>query len=91
MGTAQLPGYQNYLRGNDPHKWQTNVPTFRKVVYEEIYPGINLTYYGNRRDLEYDFELAPGADPHVIRLAFDSHDGRPFLQNGDLLLRSRRH
>ncbi len=87
-GLDQLPGYQNYLRGNDPRKWQTNVPTFRKVVYEEIYPGINLAYYGNRRDLEYDFELAPGADPHMIRLAFDSHVRPYFSPNGDLLLRS---
>ena len=87
-GQDQLPGYQNYLHGNDPQKWQTNVPTFRKVVYEEIYPGINLTYYGNRRDLEYDFELAPGADPRVIRLAFDS-DVRPHISaNGDLILQS---
>ena len=87
-GLDQLPGYQNYLRGNDPHKWQINVPTFRKVVYEEIYPGINLTYYGNRRDLEYDFELAPGADPHVIRLAFDSHVRPHISANGDLVLQS---
>jgi uncharacterized repeat protein (TIGR01451 family) len=86
-GRDQLPGYKNYLLGNDPSKWQTNVPTFRSVVYEEIYPGVNLTYYGNRRDLEYDFELAPGADPRVIRLAFDSHVRPSLAQNGDLVLK----
>src|SRR6266404_5851156 len=87
-GLDQLPGYRNYLRGKDSAKWQTNVPTFRSVVYEGIYPGINLKYYGNRRDLEYDFELAPGADPRVIRLAFDSHIRPSISQNGDLILKS---
>jgi len=87
-GQDQLPGYRNYLRGKDPAKWQTNIPTFRSVVYEGIYPGINLTYYGNRRDLEYDFELAPGADPKVIRLVFDAHIRPSISQNGDLVLKS---
>ncbi|MEK6336499.1 MAG: SBBP repeat-containing protein [Acidobacteriota bacterium] len=87
-GEDQLPGHQNYLRGNDPGKWQTNVPTFRKVVYEEIYPGIRLTYYGNRRDLEYDFELAPGTDPNVIRLAFDSRVQPRISSSGDLVLQA---
>ncbi len=87
-GLDQLPGYRNNLHGNDPAKWQLNVPTFRSVVYEGIYPGISLTYYGNRRDLEYDFELAPGADPQVIRLAFDSQVRPSLSQNGDLVLQS---
>ena len=87
-GLVQLPGYRNYLHGSDASKWQTNVPTFGSVVYEEIYPGINLTYYGNRRDLEYDFELAPGADPQVIRLAFDAQVRPSISQNGDLVLKS---
>ncbi len=89
-GRDQLPGYRNYLLGNDPSKWQTNVPTFNRVTYEEIYPGINLTYYGNRRDLEYDFEVAPGADPHSIRLAFDSHVRPHISLGGDLVLQSGR-
>ncbi|HVS83976.1 MAG TPA: PQQ-dependent sugar dehydrogenase [Pyrinomonadaceae bacterium] len=85
-GVDQLPGYRNYLLGSDPAKWQTNVPTFGSVAYEEIYPGINLTYYGNRRDLEYDFELLPGADPDAIRLAFDAHVRPRISVNGDLVL-----
>ncbi|MDX6447219.1 MAG: hypothetical protein QOH71_4293 [Blastocatellia bacterium] len=87
-GLDQLPGNRNYLRGANPQKWQTNVPTFRKVVYEKIYPGINLTYYGNRRNLEYDFELAPGADPRVIQLAFNSQVRPHIAVNGDLVLKS---
>jgi uncharacterized repeat protein (TIGR01451 family) len=87
-GRDQLPGYRNYLRGRDPARWQTNVPTFRKVTYQEIYPGINLTYYGNRRDLEYDFEVLPGANPDNIRLAFDSPVRPRISANGDLILRA---
>jgi uncharacterized repeat protein (TIGR01451 family) len=87
-GRDQLPGYRNYLRGRDPSNWQTNVPTFRKVTYNEIYPGINLTYYGNRRDLEYDFEVLPGANPADIRLAFDSQVRPRISANGDLVLRA---
>ena len=88
-GVDQLPGYCNYFRGNNPAKWQTNVPTFSKVVYEGIYPGINLTYYGNGNELEYDFDLAPGADPDAIRLVFDSHVRPRVAANGDLVLRAR--
>src|SRR6266404_6105773 len=87
-GIEQLPGYRNYLRGNDPAQWQTNVPTFRKVAYREIYPGINLTYYGRDRTLEYDFDVLPGANPAVIKLAFD-HRVRPRISgDGDLVLRA---
>jgi uncharacterized protein (TIGR03437 family) len=71
-GADELPGKSNYFIGNDPAKWRTNVPTYAKVKYEEVYPGIDLVYYGNQRQLEYDFVVAPGADPHAIRLAFPS-------------------
>ena len=71
VGSEPLPGHQNYLLGNDPAKWQTNVPTFRAVVYEEIYPRTNLIFYGNNRELEYDFKLSSGADPKAIRISFD--------------------
>jgi hypothetical protein len=68
-GTDKLAGTSNYFIGNDPEKWRTNVPTYRKVKYEGIYPGVDLVYYGNQRQLEYDFIVAPGADPR--RIAFD--------------------
>jgi len=71
VGSEPLPGHQNYLLGNDPAKWQTNVPTFRAVVYEEIYPRTNLIFYGNNRELEYDFKLSSGADSKAIRISFD--------------------
>jgi len=62
-GLDELPGKVNYFRGKDPKQWQTNVPTYAKTKYEKVYPGIDLIYYGNQRQLEYDFILAPGADP----------------------------
>jgi hypothetical protein len=69
-GEAVLSGKVNYLIGKDPKKWRTNIPTFGKVHYEAVYPGIDLVYYGNQRQMEYDFVVAPGADPNQIRLSF---------------------
>jgi len=85
-GTDQLPGVKNYLIGRNSSGWQTDVPTFRAVRYEEIYPGINLSYYGTQKQLEYDFEVAPGADPSVIRLVCDGADPAIDTQ-GDLVLK----
>ena len=68
-GADELPGKVNYLLGNDPQKWRTNVPTYAKVKYSNVYPGIDLVYYGNQGgQLEYDFVVAPGADPRANRL-----------------------
>jgi len=71
-GLQELPGKSNYFLGMDPGKWRTNISTFAKVSYEEIYPGISLVYYGNPAkpgELEYDFVVAPGIDPKAIKLA----------------------
>src|SRR5216117_4313936 len=62
-GLDEQPGKANYFIGKDPAQWRTNVPTYAKVHYSEVYPGIDLVYYGNQRQLEYDFVVAPGADP----------------------------
>lgn len=67
-GIGKLPGAVNYLRGNDPKQWSTDVPTFAKVRYQKLYPGIDLIYHGNRGRLEYDFVVAPGGDPSAIQL-----------------------
>ena len=67
-GEEELPGKVNYFIGKDPAKWRTDVATYAKVRYEQVYPGIDLVYYGNQRQLEYDFVVAPGADPARIRL-----------------------
>jgi hypothetical protein len=68
-GASELPGKSNYFIGNDRTKWRTNVPTYAKVKYEGVYPGVDLVFYGNQRHLEYDFVVAPGADPSAIALA----------------------
>src|SRR5207249_3929572 len=67
-----LPGKSNYFIGNDPKKWRTDVPTYGKVKYEGVYPGIDLVYYGNQRLLDYDFVVAPVADPKAITLAVEA-------------------
>ncbi|MGH9432229.1 MAG: SBBP repeat-containing protein [Terriglobia bacterium] len=67
-GLDELPGKSNYFIGNDPKKWRTDVPNYARVEYQGIYPGINLVYYGNHQQLEYDFVVAPGANPSAIRL-----------------------
>lgn len=65
-----LPGTSNYFIGNDSTKWRSSVPQFRRVYENNVYQGINLVYYGTQGQLEYDFDVAPGADPSAIQLAF---------------------
>lgn len=85
-GLDQLPGKLNYLRGDDPANWQKDVPTFARVCYQEVYPGVNAIFYGNQRQLEYDFIVAPMADPEQIKLSFDGAEETRLDANGDLLL-----
>ncbi len=88
IGLGELPGRSNYFIGNDPAKWRTNVPNFLEVKCKDIYPGIDLIYYGNHRRLEYDVVLAPGADPAQIKLSFAGMDEMHVdPASGDLMLR----
>ena len=80
------PGKVNYFVGKDPAKWRTNIATYGKVEYENLYPGVDLVYYGNQRQLEYDLVLAPGADPTSINLAFEGADKIEVDAQGDLVL-----
>ncbi len=66
VGLAPHSGVVNYFIGNDPKNWRTGIPTYGKVAYARIYPGVDLVFYGNQRQLEYDFVVAPGADPNRI-------------------------
>ncbi len=70
-GADLLPGTSNYFLGNDPAKWRHGVPQFARVRYENVYPGINLVFYGNQGRLEYDFQVAPGADAAQAELEFN--------------------
>jgi len=83
-GADQLPGHANYFLGNDPAKWHTNVPTYSKVKYTNVYDGIDLVYYGNQRQLEYDFIVAPGHNPNQIQLHFAGAQKLKLDPNGDL-------
>lgn len=87
-GLNELPTSHNYFTGNDPSKWRTDIPTYARVKYDEIYPGIDLVYYGNQQQLEYDFVVAPGADPRTIKLRFDGAESLNLEPNGDLILRT---
>jgi len=89
-GLDELPGKANYFMGKDRSQWRTNVPTYAKVQYQNIYPGIDLVYYGNQRQLEYDFVVAPGADPNKIVLGFKGADKLEIDAQGELVLHTAR-
>src|SRR5437667_4095338 len=86
QGQEELPGKANYFTGNDSTKWRTNVPTYAKVRYDNLYPGIDLIYYGNQRQLEYDVVVRPGADPNRIVLEVQGCDSLEVDAQGDLVL-----
>jgi Domain of unknown function DUF11/Beta-propeller repeat len=69
-GTDPLPGRSNYFLGNEPAKWRTGIPQFARVRYANVYPGINFVFYGNQGHLEYDLQVAPGADPSQAQFEF---------------------
>ncbi len=71
VGLARQPGVVNYFIGNDPKNWRSGIPTYGKVKYPQIYRGVDLVFYGNQRQLEYDFVVAPGADPNRIAWRID--------------------
>ena len=87
-GVDPLPGKSNYFLGSDPAKWHTEVSTFSKVRYHNIYPGVDLVYYGNQEGkLEHDFVIAPGANPNGIALVLKSSgNGTVQDENGNLRL-----
>lgn len=88
-GLEKSPTRVNYLRGQDRQQWRTGIPTYAKVQLQEVYPGIDLIYYGHQQQLEYDFIVAPGADPARIRLALAGLDNATqagLADNGDLVL-----
>jgi len=85
-GTKLLPGKTNYLIGNNPKKWHTGVPQYAGVQYKSVYPGIDLVFYGNQGHLEYDFRVAPGADPAQAELQFDGAGKVRLSSTGDLIL-----
>ena len=86
-GVDLLPGRHHSLIGRDLARWRVDAPTYARVRSRDVYPGVDVLYYGTEdRQLEYDFVVAPGADPGVIRLAFDGVDRLRLDAAGDLVL-----
>ena len=85
-GQNELPGKVNYLIGNDPEKWHANIPIYGKVYYKEIYPGVDMVYYGNQRQLEYDFVVAPHANPRAVKFNLEGAQKLRIDGAGDLVI-----
>jgi len=83
-GASPLPGKSNYFIGSDPSRWHNDIPQFARVQYQAVYPGVDLVYYGNQGQLEYDFRVAPGAEPNQIVLRFQG--ASTHIDAGDLIL-----
>ena len=88
VSNERLPGVSNYFSGQDPRNWRSDVPHYARVGYHDIYPGINLTFHGSEQQLEFDFVIAPGADPTPIGLRFDGAKRVATDAAGDLILAS---
>jgi hypothetical protein len=86
VGRRELRGRVNYLLGNDPRRWQVGVPTFAQVLYRDVYPGVDLVYYGRQGRLEYDFRIRPGANPDAIAFRLQGAKALELDRNGDLVL-----
>jgi uncharacterized protein (TIGR03437 family) len=88
QGLLQLSGRSNYFTGNNPRKWLTNIAHYARVRCRGIYPGIDLIYYGNGRQLEFDLVVAPGAEFTKIELSFKGAQRPRIDSNGDLVLKT---
>ena len=86
-GQGELPGKSNYLIGKSPSEWRTGVANFSRVAEKGVYPGIDLVYHGNQGQLEYDFDVAPQADPKSIRIAFEGSGNLQLNASGDLVVK----
>lgn len=87
-GVQELAGKSNYFIGRDPKQWRTNISNYGKVQIHDVYPGIDLIYYGNQRQLEHDFIVEPNADPKTIALRIEGADKLSVDSHGDLVLES---
>ncbi len=88
-GLEQLPARSNYFAGSDASAWRTNIANYARVRYAQVYPGIDMVYYGNGRRLEYDFIVAPGSDPELIDIAFGGIKTFEISRMGDVVLQTQ--
>jgi hypothetical protein len=82
----ELPGKVNYYIGNDPKKWETGLPAYSRITYPDVYPGIDVAYYGNQQQLEFDLIVKPGADPESIRLKVEGAEKLSIDDSGAVVL-----
>jgi hypothetical protein len=86
IGSEERPGVTSYFSGNDPKQWHTRVPQFAKVIYRHAYPGIDVVFEIRNGRLEYDFLIAPHANPNLIRVNLEGGTLHR-TATGDLLVR----
>jgi Cep192 domain 4/Beta-propeller repeat len=86
-GQSLLGGTSNYFLGNNPRNWHTQIPNYSRVRYHQVYPGIDLVYYGRQGELENDFVVSAGSDPNSIRIGLEGADGLRLAPSGDLVLK----
>ena len=86
IGDEELSGKVNYFIGNDPKKWATHLPTYKTIFYKELYPGIDVKFYGKKGQLEYDVIVKSGADPSNVLFTYDGADNLIISEDGDLVL-----
>jgi uncharacterized protein (TIGR03437 family) len=86
VGLEATSGSVNYFLGDDARQWKTGIPSYHRVRYNEVYPGIDLIYYGNQGRLEFDFVVSAHADPSLIAMQFDGAGELTIGDEGDLLL-----
>ncbi|WKZ18693.1 MAG: SBBP repeat-containing protein [Candidatus Jettenia sp. CY-1] len=86
IGLEEQPGKVNYCIGNDSRQWHTNIPTYAKIRYQDVYPGVDLVYYGDHRQLEYDFIVTPGFNPKAITMGLEGADKVKVDVQGNLVV-----
>jgi len=84
VAEGRLEGKVNYFIGNDPKEWKRDIPTYSSVLYKEVYEGIDIRFYGNQRQLEYDVIVKPGADPSKVKIVYEGIEGLRLKDNGEM-------
>ena len=87
-GVSQIDYKCNFFLGNEPDKWRTDVPNYESIQYQDVYPGIDLKYYGNGKQMEYDFIVSPGADYSQIQIRYDGAKSLSIGENGELIIKT---
>jgi hypothetical protein len=86
-GIEQTEYRSNYFLGNKPNQWQTSVPSYKSLIYHDIYPGIDLRYHANGRQMEYDFVVSPGADYSKIGIRYKDAESLAIGSSGELVIK----